>query len=207
MCPAGWDIECALWDSGLLVAGVDEAGRGPLAGPVVAAAVVFPRGCDLPGLDDSKQLSAKRREELAVLIKQHALATACAAVGPEEIDRRGLLPATFQAMIEALTALTATPDYALVDGPLLPPQLSLPAQPVVHGDGRCASIAAASILAKVARDEMMCEFHRQFPHYGFDRHKGYCTDFHLQALAQFGPCPIHRRSFAPVRSLSLPFAD
>jgi len=205
MTPADWEIEAPLWESGLLVAGIDEAGRGPLAGPVVAAAVVFPAGCEIPFFDDSKRLSPARREELFLLIQQHALAAAWAVVEAEVIDSRGVLPATFQAMCGALESLSCRPQFALIDGPLLPPQISLPARPVIKGDMKCASIAAASILAKVVRDRLMLELHEKFPHYGFAQNKGYSTEFHLRALARHGPCPAHRRSFAPVRNLSLPF--
>jgi len=206
MSPAGWELEGLLWESGLLVAGVDEAGRGPLAGPVVAAAVIFPPGCTISCLEDSKCLTATRRQELALLIEEHALAAAWAAIDVEVIDTQGLLGATFQAMVKALRALSSRADFVLVDGPRLPPSLTVPARAVVRGDGRCASIAAASILAKVARDRLMLEIHAQFPHYGFAQHKGYATKAHLAALAKYGPCPAHRRSFRPVRELRLGFA-
>jgi len=204
MSPAGWELEGPLWESGCLVAGVDEAGRGPLAGPVVAAAVIFPPGCSISCLEDSKCLTAARREELSWLIRREALATAWAIVEAEVIDTQGLLPATFQAMARALAALCVSPDFALVDGPHLPPALPQPARAVVRGDGKCASIAAASILAKVARDRLMLEIHARFPQYGFDRHKGYATRAHLAALARYGPCPVHRHSFRPLRDLVLP---
>jgi ribonuclease HII len=205
MSPAGWEIEVQYWEMGRLVAGVDEAGRGPLAGPVVAAAVILPFGCTIPGIDDSKKLSPARREELFSLIEQQALSLAWAVVDTEFIDRRGILPATFFAMTQALEKLVFKPSLALIDGNLLPPQLSVPAQAIIGGDGECGSIAAASIVAKVTRDRLMCEWHQQFPHYGFNHNKGYGTDFHLQALSQHGPCPLHRRSFSPVRDLRLPF--
>jgi ribonuclease HII len=205
MSPAGWEMEVQYWEMGQLVAGVDEAGRGPLAGPVVAAAVIFPFGCALAGIDDSKKLSPARREEYFSQIEKEALAYSCAVVDTEFIDRRGILPATFLAMTQALEKLVLKPALALIDGNLLPPQLPVPARAIIGGDGECGSIAAASIVAKVTRDRLMGEWHKQFPHYGFDHNKGYGTDFHLQALAQHGPCPLHRRSFSPVRDLQLPF--
>ncbi len=212
MTPADWQFEERLWAGGRIVAGVDEAGRGPLAGPVVAAAVIFPCGCKIPVLDDSKRLRAARREELFLLIQQEARTVSWAALGPEEIDSRGILQATFAAMTQALQGLAARPfsgravqpSFALIDGPHLPPLLRLPAEAVIGGDGRCGSIAAASIIAKVIRDGMMRELHKEFPHYGFDRHKGYATPDHLAALAKHGPCLAHRRSFTPVRDLPLP---
>jgi ribonuclease HII len=205
MSPAGWEMEAPLWERGLLAAGVDEAGRGPLAGPVVAAAVIFPPGCKIPWLEDSKRLSAARREELAPLIKKEALAVGWGVVEVKTIDGEGILPATFKAMADALERLSPRPDFALIDGPRLPANISIPAEAVVRGDSRCASIAAASILAKVLRDRLMAELHDKFPHYGFAQNKGYCTQFHLRALARHGPCPVHRRSFAPVRNLPLSF--
>jgi ribonuclease HII len=205
MSPAGWEIEVQYWEMGRLLAGVDEAGRGPLAGPVVAAAVILPFGCALPGIDDSKKLSPARREEFFSLIEEQALAFAWAVVEREVIDQRGILAATFLAMTQALERLVLKPSLALIDGNLLPPNLPVPAQAIIGGDGESGSIAAASIVAKVTRDRLMGEWHRQFPQYGFDQNKGYGTDFHLQALAQHGPCPLHRRSFSPVRDLQLPF--
>ena len=205
MSPASWEIESRLWTAHKLIAGIDEAGRGPLAGPVVAAAVVFPTGSDFSWLEDSKKLTAPCREELFLLIGQQALAYSWAAVTTDIIDHIGILKATFEAMRQALKQLSIQPDFVLIDGPHLPPQLSKPAEAVVRGDSKSASIAAASIIAKVTRDRMMLELHKQFPHYGFDQHKGYATEAHLKAIAEHGPCPAHRRSFEPVRQAKLLF--
>jgi ribonuclease HII len=205
MVPADWEIETQLWQAGLLVAGVDEAGRGPLAGPVVAAAVIFPSGCALAGLDDSKKLTATRRNALFPIIQQHARAFCWAVVEVDYIDRHGILRATFEAMRQAVAGLACQPDHLLVDGRQVPPAITIPAQAVVRGDGKSSSIAAASIVAKVVRDGLMCQLHEQFPQYGFNRHKGYAAPAHLEALAQHGPCPCHRRSFAPIRETKLEF--
>jgi len=180
------------------IAGVDEAGRGPLAGPVVAAAVILPEACELPGLNDSKKLSATQRETLYPLIRRAARAIGVGIVQAEEIDRINIRQASFAAMREALQQLTLTPAHVLVDG------FSIPDGPasqtgIIGGDGKSAHIAAASIIAKVLRDSLMNLWDRRFPAYGFVRHKGYGTPEHLAALDRFGPSPIHRRSFAPVR--------
>jgi ribonuclease HII len=188
------------------IAGVDEAGRGPLAGPVVAAAVVLPSEwvrqglpAELQGLNDSKQLSLSQRERFfAVLTACSAVRVAVAQVAAELIDRLNILQATHRAMEEALAQLTPTPAHALVDGRRVP-ELRLPQTPLVKGDARSYSIAAASVIAKVTRDHLMCEFDRLYPEYGFAEHKGYATARHLAALARHGPCPIHRRSFAPLK--------
>jgi ribonuclease HII len=182
------------------IAGVDEAGRGPLAGPVVAAACILPVDFNLPGLNDSKKLAEKKREHLAVLIKEQALAYSISFVGPEEIDLLNILQATKVAMKRALAGLKISPDYVLVDGR---DKLEIPIkqEAIIGGDRLIASIAAASILAKVARDKAMKEIHKVFPVYGFDRHKGYGTKFHLEALKKYGPCPIHRRSFSPIKEM------
>ena len=192
------------------IAGVDEAGRGPLAGPVVAAAVYFPIAwiragvpAELAGLNDSKQLSARQRdrffETLTTLPEvRYAIAEADAAT----IDAINILQATHQAMNAALAALAPAPEHALVDG-LFVASLHWPQTALVKGDSRSFSIAAASVLAKVTRDRQMLEYDRQFPGYGFAQHKGYGTAQHLTALARLGPCPIHRRSFAPVRQAEL----
>lgn len=182
------------------VAGIDEAGRGPLAGPVVAAAVILPRGCCPPGLDDSKKVPVARRETLAAVIREAAVAWAVGLASVEEIDRINIHQATFMAMRRALAGLVVQPQHLLVDGYRLP-DVPVPQTAVIHGDAQCAAIAAASILAKVARDRMMAEYHRLYPQYGFDRHKGYPTAAHLRALAALGPCPWHRRSFAPVKAV------
>ncbi|MDR0434875.1 MAG: ribonuclease HII [Gracilibacteraceae bacterium] len=188
-----------LWRQGYAaVAGVDEAGRGPLAGPVVAAACVLPPDYDLSGLNDSKKLSAARRERLNGEIRANAAAWAIGRAEAAEIDAINILQATKLAMTRALAALSPPPDFVLLDGRDRL-TLTVPQRALIGGDGICASIAAASILAKVERDGYMAELHRLYPRYGFDRHKGYGVKAHLQALAAYGPCREHRRSFAPVR--------
>ncbi len=189
-----------------LVCGVDEAGRGPLAGPVFAACVILRADDLIEGLADSKVLSAKRRVELAVQIRFRAAAWAIASATAEEIDRVNILQASMLAMRRAVEQLTIEPDEVLVDG-LHCPDLGFPARAIVDGDALVAEISAASILAKTARDALMLEMHERYPDYGFARHKGYPTRDHLEALRRFGPCPIHRRSFAPVRSLGLKCVD
>ena len=187
-----------------LVCGVDEAGRGPLAGPVVAAAVILDPARPIAGLNDSKKLSAKKRVALAGLIRERALAWSVAEASVEEIDQLNILHASMLAMQRAVAALQVTPERALIDGNRCPP-LAMPAEAVVQGDAKVAAIAAASILAKTVRDEGMLVLHAQYPHYGFDRHMGYPTAAHCAALAVHGVSPVHRRSFAPVaRQLSLP---
>ncbi|RMD79246.1 MAG: ribonuclease HII, partial [Gammaproteobacteria bacterium] len=181
------------------LAGVDEAGRGPLAGPVVAAAVILDPARPVAGLADSKRLTPGRREALAALIRERALAWALGEAGSEEIDALNIHRATLLAMERAVRALPLRPARVLVDGRHLPP-LPCPGEAVVGGDGRVAAIAAASILAKVRRDGILEELDRRHPGYGFARHKGYPTPQHLEALARLGPCPAHRRSFAPVRA-------
>lgn len=183
-----------------LVAGVDEAGRGPLAGPVTAAAVILPDRVSLPLVRDSKSLNAALREEAYELITRQALAWSVVSVEVEEIDRLNILRATHRAMAAALEALRPAPHGALVDG--LPVQgLPCPHQAIVDGDALCLSIAAASILAKVTRDRLMCELDERYPGYGFAKHKGYGTAEHLRALRELGPSPCHRRSFRPVAEL------
>jgi ribonuclease HII len=181
-----------------LICGVDEAGRGPLAGPVVAAAVIMPTGPALPGLKDSKQLLPETREILDAEIRSRALAFAVMEVGAREIERLGILVASLKAMVLAVKALTVLPEMVLVDGNQ-PLSLDYPQQPVVKGDDRCPAIAAASILAKVHRDRRMVAYHRDYPQYNFARHKGYATAEHLEALQCWGPCLIHRRTFKGVR--------
>lgn len=181
-----------------LICGVDEAGRGPLAGPVVAAAVIMPTGPALPGLKDSKQLLPETREILDAEIRSRALAFAVMEVGAREIERLGILAASLKAMVLAVKALTVFPEMVLVDGNQ-PLPLDYPQQPVVKGDDRCPAIAAASILAKVHRDRRMVAYHRDYPQYNFARHKGYATAEHLEALQCWGPCLIHRRTFKGVR--------
>ena len=184
---------------GRLVAGVDEAGRGPLAGPVVAAAVILDPMVRIEGLADSKRLSAPRRAELDLEIRERALSCAVAGVGVDVIDSVNILQATMRAMRDAVARLDPPPEEVLVDGNRCP-QLPYPARAVVRGDASVAAISAASILAKVARDREMIEMDRLYPEYGFARHKGYGTRAHRDALLRFGPSPIHRLSFAPVRS-------
>jgi ribonuclease HII len=177
-----------------LVAGVDEAGRGPLAGPVVAAAVIFPADFHNNQINDSKQLSARKREELYNVIKKEAIAVGVGAADADVIDRINILQASLLAMREAVLELFMPPDYLLIDG-LHKIPLQTPQQALVKGDARSISIAAASIIAKVSRDRIMEMYHRQFPQYNFLRNKGYGTKEHCQALREFGMCKIHRRSF------------
>ena len=177
--------------------GVDEAGRGPLAGPVVAAAVILDPSRPIAGLADSKVLSAGRRDDLAVVIRERSIAYAVAEANVEEIDRLNILQATLLAMLRAVDALGVQPDYALIDGNQMP-RLSIPGRAIVAGDASEPCISAASILAKTARDAMMLAFDTQHPGYGFARHMGYATPEHLASLARLGPCNLHRRSFAPV---------
>ena len=182
------------------IAGIDEAGRGPLAGPVVVAAVVFdPAQPRINGLDDSKALTAKRRELLYPRIIERALAYRIVFIEADEIDRRNIFQATLHGMREALLGVVHVADAARIDGNKLPPGLPCPAEAWIGGDARDRSIMAASILAKVARDRRMLELHAQYPQYGFDRHKGYPSPMHQEALRLHGPCPQHRRSFAPVQ--------
>ncbi|MDR3691765.1 MAG: ribonuclease HII [Fimbriimonas sp.] len=184
-------------------AGADEAGRGPLAGPVVAAAVVLPDGFDIAGIDDSKKLDAKTREELAVRIRSVAL-FAVERADPDEIDRLNILWASMAAMERSLFRLSPCPTYAYIDGNRLPRKLPCKGEAVVKGDGKYACIAAASILAKVERDRIMTEYAIEFPEFGFEHHFGYPTPDHLEALRKHGPCPIHRRTFGPVRDFDQP---
>lgn len=181
-----------------LIAGVDEAGRGPLAGPVVAAAVILPAENGLPGTMDSKKLSPARREALYDEILSVAVAWRAASVENRVIDQVNILQATFKAMVEAVKNLSNTPEMILVDGPQTP-FIASHSRALKKGDGISQSIGAASILAKVLRDRLMAQFHEQYPHYGFARHKGYGTREHLDAIAKYGPCPIHRMSFAGVK--------
>jgi len=185
-----------------LVCGVDEAGRGPLAGPVVAAAVILDPANPIEGLNDSKKLSARRRERLAIEIRAKALAWSVAEATVEEIDAINILQASMLAMQRAVQALDIPPTSALIDGNRCP-VLACPAEAVVGGDGKVESIAAASILAKTVRDAGMRELHAAYPQYGFDRHMGYPTALHLQALREHGVSRVHRRSFAPVAQLTL----
>lgn len=185
-----------------LVAGVDEAGVGPLAGPVIAAAVVLRRCCPIDGVKDSKKLSPRRRETLADEIRQKAVAWAIGRAEVEEIDALNILQATLLAMARAIQGLTPAPTLVLVDG-LHCPRIAYPVRAIVGGDALVAEISAASILAKVARDEEMRHLHVLYPEYSFYSHKGYPTPAHLAALRVHGPCPIHRRSFGPVRDADI----
>ncbi|MGN0865727.1 MAG: ribonuclease HII [Akkermansia sp.] len=186
------------------VCGIDEAGRGPLAGPVVAAAVVLPPGLAIPGLNDSKKLTARRREALYTQLREDAhVLIGVGMAEAAEIDRLNILRATHEAMARAVSALPMPPDFCLIDG-LPVPQFPLPQRALVKGDARCLSIAAASIVAKVTRDRLMQDVAQQYPGYGFEKHAGYGTAAHLAALRRLGPCPEHRRSFAPVAQLLLP---
>lgn len=185
-----------------LIAGIDEAGRGPLAGPVVAASCILPRGLLISRVNDSKKLSPKIRLQLFQRLKDDP--SICYSVGiveSDEIDRINIYQATIQAMLQAVKKLAVEPDYLLVDGmPLLHP--NVPAEKIIKGDQLSLSIAAASIIAKETRDQIMCQYHEQWPMYGFAKHKGYGTAQHLDALRKYGPCPIHRRSFEPLRTCS-----
>jgi len=182
------------------IAGVDEAGRGPLVGSVVAAAVILDPEHAIEGLNDSKKLTAKKRELLAAQIKQYAKAWAVSSVEPAVIDEINILQASLLAMKQAVEGLQITADFALIDGNKLP-DLNCDTAAIIKGDSKVAAIAAASILAKVERDEQMEELHKQFPQYEFNRHKGYPTKVHFALLEEYGPCPEHRKSFAPVRRL------
>ena len=191
-----WNFEHAAMEEGFsLICGVDEAGRGPLAGPVCAAAVILPPDLELEGLNDSKKLSEKRREALYPLICEQALAYGIAFASEQEIDELNILQATFLAMRRAVGQLGRKPDLALVDGNREPDFGGIPVRTIIKGDSRSANIAAASILAKVTRDRFMLEQDAVYPQYGFAVHKGYGTQKHYAALREFGPCPIHRRSF------------
>ena len=191
-----WNFEHAATEEGFsLICGVDEAGRGPLAGPVCAAAVILPPDLELEGLNDSKKLSEKRREALYPLICEQALAYGIAFASEQEIDELNILQATFLAMRRAVEQLGQKPDLALVDGNREPDFGGIPVRTIIKGDSRSANIAAASILAKVTRDRFMLGQDAVYPQYGFAVHKGYGTQKHYAALREFGPCPIHRRSF------------
>ena len=182
------------------IAGLDEAGRGPLAGPVVAAAVILPRRCNLVGLDDSKQVDEPERVRLFAEIVRRAMGIGIGSASWAEIDRLNILEATRLAMRRAVQALPLPPDFLLLDAVTIP-GLSVPQRPIIKGDGLSCSIAAASIIAKVTRDRLMVEYHRWYPQYNFADHKGYSTPEHLRLLRQHGPCAIHRCTFAPVQDL------
>lgn len=184
-----------------LVAGVDEAGRGPLAGPVTAAAVILKAGALIEGLKDSKRLSAKSREILFDSITANSISVSVGIIDIDEIDRLNILNASLKAMRLALNKLVAPPDVIYVDGNRTIPGIEIKQYPVIRGDSKIPSIMAASIIAKVTRDRIMVNYSKKHKGYGFERHKGYPTREHLKALKEFGPCPIHRRSFAPVREI------
>ena len=190
-----WQIEQEYFSEGIrLICGVDEAGRGPLAGPVCAAAVILPANLDIPGLDDSKKLSDKRRRELYPIIKEQAVAYSIAMVDHDQIDQINILQASLLAMEQAINGLDIKPELALVDGNR-EKDFGVPVKTVVHGDSLSASIAAASVLAKVTRDDHMLQMAQLYPQYGFEIHKGYGTKAHYAALTEHGPSPIHRMTF------------
>ncbi|MTW13450.1 ribonuclease HII [Pseudoduganella eburnea] len=183
-----------------IICGVDEAGRGPLAGPVFAAAVILHRERPIPGLRDSKKLNEAKRDELAPLIRAHSIAWAVAKASEEEIDRLNILQASLLAMRRAVYALSTVPTLALIDGNKCP-VMRIQSIAIVDGDDKIESISAASILAKTARDAALVKLHKKYPQYGFDQHKGYGTALHLERLREHGASPVHRRSFAPVREV------
>lgn len=190
-----WEIEDSYYAEGIkIICGVDEAGRGPLAGPVCAAAVILPEHLELPGLNDSKKLTDKRRRELFPMIKEQAIAYGIGMASEKEIDEINILQATFLAMQRAMDQLSVKPELALIDGNR-EKDFGIPVKTVVKGDSLSANIAAASILAKVTRDDWMLQMAQQYPEYGFDVHKGYGTKAHYAALTEYGPCPIHRMTF------------
>ena len=190
-----WSIENSWFEKGYhIICGVDEAGRGPLAGPVCAAAVILPPNADIPGLNDSKKLSDKKRRELYPIIKEQAIAYGIAFVDHEKIDEINILQATYMAMGQAIAQLSVKPDLALIDGNRAA-DFGVPTETVVHGDSLSASIAAASVLAKVSRDDYMLEMAKEYPQYGFEIHKGYGTKAHYAAITEHGTSPIHRMSF------------
>lgn len=190
-----WSIENEIYDSGVsILCGVDEAGRGPLAGPVCAAACILPRGLVIDGLDDSKKLSDEKRRELFDVIKREAVSFGVAFASVEEIEEHNILRATFMAMNRAIAKLDVVPELAIIDGNRAA-GIEMPARCIVKGDSKCADIAAASILAKVTRDEYMLAMAEKYPEYHFEKHKGYGTMLHYEALREYGPSPIHRMSF------------
>ena len=190
-----WELENELYDSGIAcLCGVDEAGRGPLAGPVCAAAFILPSGLQIEGLNDSKKLTEKRRAALYDVIAEKAVSYGIAFATVEEIEELNILGATYLAMNRAIAQLTVTPELALIDGNRNA-GIGYPSRTVIHGDALCADIAAASILAKVTRDRLMLELAKDYPQYGFEKHKGYGTKAHYAAIREYGPSPVHRPSF------------
>ena len=190
-----WSIENTWFEKGVeIICGVDEAGRGPLAGPVCAAAVILPPNAEIPGLNDSKKLSDKKRRELFPIIKEQAIAYGIAFVDHQTIDEINILQATYMAMGQAIAQLSVKPDLALIDGNRAA-DFGVPTETVVHGDSLSASIAAASVLAKVSRDDYMLKMAEEYPQYGFEIHKGYGTKAHYAAITEYGTSPIHRMSF------------
>lgn len=197
-----YEYEEALYQRGITyIAGTDEAGRGPLAGPVVAAAVILKKGAKIEGVDDSKKLTDKKRRSLIETIKKEALAIGIAIVSPQEIDQINIYRASKEAMISAIKALKIKPEYVLADAMMLEEELGIPTESIIKGDQKSASIAAASIVAKVTRDEYMIEMDKLFPMYGFKKHMGYPTKAHIKAIEQYGICPIHRKTFEPIKSI------
>lgn len=191
-----YEFEKAAVNSGFsCICGVDEAGRGPLAGPVCAAAVILPEGVVIEGLDDSKKLTEKKRERLYDIIKQTAVAYSVAYGTLEEIETVNILEATYLAMNRAIEGLSVKPDFALIDGNRVPRGIKIPCETIVKGDSKSMSVAAASVLAKVTRDRLMLEYDKKYPDYNFKKHKGYGTKEHTELIKQYGPCEIHRLSF------------
>ncbi len=191
-----YEFEKAAVNSGFsCICGVDEAGRGPLAGPVCAAAVILPEGAVIEGLDDSKKLTEKKREKLYDIIKETAVAYSVAYGTLEEIETVNILEATYLAMNRAIEGLSVKPDFALIDGNRIPRGIKIPCETIVKGDSKSMSVAAASVLAKVTRDRLMLEYDKKYPEYNFKKHKGYGTKEHTELIKQYGPCEIHRFSF------------
>lgn len=191
-----YEFEKAAVNSGFsCICGVDEAGRGPLAGPVCAAAVILPEGAVIEGLDDSKKLTEKKRERLYDIIKETAVAYSVAYGTLEEIESVNILEATYLAMNRAIEGLNVKPDFALIDGNRVPRGIKIPCETIVKGDSKSMSVAAASVLAKVTRDRLMLEYDKKYPEYNFKKHKGYGTKEHTELIKQYGPCEIHRLSF------------
>ena len=193
-----YEFEEKLYDEGYhLICGVDEAGRGPLAGPVVVASCILPPFLRIEGINDSKQISAKKRAELFKIIIKNAIDYKIVFISEKDVDELNIYQATKKGMLEAIHGLKTQPDYVLIDAMPLG-ELKIPHNSIIHGDSRCASVAAASILAKVTRDEFMEKMDVKYPNYGFKKHKGYGTKAHMEALEKYGPCEIHRKTYAPV---------